>query len=174
MGRMGNSRQLGTSRLDLPPMTAEHTAALAAIYSDPEVARYIGGDRLIPSSIPLQVSAFAEEWSERGYGQSAVIERQTGTMIGRIGLHYWPEWDEIELGYVLARSAQGLGLAAEGANAWIAWAKSEATIDHLIANIHPDNQASIGLAKKLGFSFDRDDTTPSGIPTLIFRLSVPR
>ncbi|MFB9312214.1 GNAT family N-acetyltransferase [Nocardioides plantarum] len=169
---MTGFRGLTTERRDLPPLTSEHTAALAEIHSDPDVARYIGGDRLTAEVIPLQVAAFADEWDERGYGQSAVIERQTGAFVGRIGLHFWPDWNEIELGYILAGSAQGKGLAAEGARAWIDWAKSEAHIDHLIANIHPENQASIGLAKRLGFVFDRDDTTPSGLPTLIFRLPV--
>jgi RimJ/RimL family protein N-acetyltransferase len=33
-------------------------------------------------------------------------------------LHPWPQWDEVELGYVLARHAQGRGLAAEAARVW--------------------------------------------------------
>ena len=123
-------------------------------------------------TIPIQVADFADEWEARGCGQSAVILRASGKFIGRIGMHYWPQWDELELGYVLARSAQGAGLATEGASAWIAWAKSTTPTDYLIANIHPDNAASIGLAKKLGFEFARHDVTPSGLPTLIYRLDL--
>jgi RimJ/RimL family protein N-acetyltransferase len=89
-----------------------------------------------------------------------------------MGLHFWPAWNEVELGYVLGQWAQGKGLAFEGSTRWIEWAKSEPGIDHLIANIHPDNAASIGLAKKLGFTFSRHDTTPSGLPTLIYRLDL--
>jgi hypothetical protein len=33
---------LETERLLMPPLSAEHTAALAGVYADPEVARYIG------------------------------------------------------------------------------------------------------------------------------------
>ncbi len=171
---MNLSPGLDSNRLLLPPLAVEHTDALSTIYADPDVARYVGGDRLTAETIPLQVAAFAEEWEQRGYGQSAVLDRKTGEFLGRIGLHFWPEWNEVELGYVLSRSAQGKGFAFEGSMRWIDWAKSESDIDYLIANIHPDNAASIGLAKKLGFTFSRHDRTPSGLPTLIYRLNASR
>ncbi len=168
---MNSSPGLESKRLLLPPLTVEHTNALSTIYADPDVARFVGGERLTGETIPLQVAAFAEEWEQRGYGQSAALDRDTGEFLGRIGLHYWPEWNEVEIGYILGRSAQGKGLAFEGSMAWINWAKSNSDIEYLIANIHPDNVASIGLAKKLGFTFNRHDRTPSGLPTLIYRLN---
>ncbi len=119
---------------------------------------------------PRPGERFADEWEGRGYGQNATILRETGQFIGRIGLHYWPEWDEVELGYVLARSAQGRGLATEGARAWLDIAAAIPDLDHVIANIHPENHSSTRLAEKLGFAFGRHDTTPSGQPTLIYRL----
>lgn len=169
---MTSSRHLETSRLLLPPLTVEHTAALASIYADPDVARFIGGDRLTQEAIEFQVSSFADEWSQKGYGQSAVLDRRSGEFLGRIGLHFWPAWNEIELGYVLGKEAQGKGIAFEGSVRWIEWAQSQSDVTYLIANIHSANAASIGLARKLGFAFDRHDTTPSGVPTLIYRLNL--
>jgi RimJ/RimL family protein N-acetyltransferase len=52
---------------------------------------------------------------------------------GRISLSYWPEWGDVELGYVLSRATQGQGLAQEGARAWIDWATANLSEDHLIA-----------------------------------------
>jgi RimJ/RimL family protein N-acetyltransferase len=161
---------LGTARLLLPPLTREHSADLVALYSDPDVARYVGGDALNPETIPLQAARFADEWTERGYGQSAVIDRETGAFLGRIGLHHWAAWEEVELGYVLAASAQGRGLAAEESRAWIEWARTEPGIEHLIAVIDPRNAPSLGLATRLGFALDRPDVTPSGTPVLVYRL----
>lgn len=163
--------ELKTPRLSLRPLTTEHRHALGQIYADPDVARYIGGDRLTTEAIDYQISGFAAEWYERGYGQSAVFHKETGDFLGRIGLHYWPNWNEIELGYILGKSAQGQGFATEGSEAWIAWAEANKDIPYIIANIHPDNAASIHRAEKLGFSYDRDDVTPSGLPTLIYRLA---
>jgi len=163
---------LSTERLLLPPLTREHTEQLVGLYADPEVARYVGGESLTPDRVALQAERFAAIWREHGYGQSAVIERETGAFVGRIGLHYWPEWDEVELGYVLAASAQHRGLAAEASAAWIAWARNSLARDHLIAVIDPRNAASVSLALRLGFTVDRDDVTPTGVAVSVYRLEL--
>jgi RimJ/RimL family protein N-acetyltransferase len=86
---------LSTERLLLPPLTEAHSDDLIALYSDPEVARYVGGDALTPRTVPAQAARFAAIWREHGFGQSAVIDRETGAFLGRVGLHYWPAWDEV-------------------------------------------------------------------------------
>jgi RimJ/RimL family protein N-acetyltransferase len=161
---------LTTDRLLLPPLTREHAADLVALYSDPEVARYVGGATLTPETIPLQAERLSDEWRERGYGQSAVIDRATGAFVGRAGLHYWPNWNEVELGYVLAATSQGRGLATEAGRAWIDWARAAPGIDSLIAVIDPRNTPSIAVAGRLGFTLERDDVTPTGVAVHIFRL----
>jgi RimJ/RimL family protein N-acetyltransferase len=161
---------LATERLLLTPISTSHTTALEEVYGDPNVARYVGGDRLTPEMVRLQVEDFAREWEVRGYGQSAVLAREDQRFLGRVGLHYWPAWQEVELGYVLAARAQGRGLATEACRAWIEWSAQSDAVPYLIANIHPENSASIQLASKLGFRFDRHDETPSGLPTEIYRL----
>ena len=159
---------LETERLLLPPLDGRHTAALAAIYADPEVARYIGGDRLDAAGTAAQVARFEEVWREYGFGQSAVLERATGALIGRAGLHPWPAWDEVELGYVLARAAQGRGYATEAARAWLDTAFDVLGLDRLTAVIHPDNGPSRALAERLGFAVHRNDVTPSGAPVVVY------
>jgi RimJ/RimL family protein N-acetyltransferase len=161
---------LSTERLLLPPLGLEHADDLIALYADPEVARYVGGDSLTAETIPGQAARFAAIWREHGYGQSAVHDRETGAFLGRVGLHYWPGWDEVELGYVLAASAQRRGLAAEASRAWIEWARGSLARDHLIAVIDPRNAASVSLALRLGFVFDRDDVTPAGVAVTVYRL----
>lgn len=164
---------LETDRLRLVPLGTGWAAELAEVYADPEVARYIGGDRLGAEGTRNQVALFEQVWRERGYGQSAVIEKASGRMIGRAGLHYWPNWDEMELGYVLARAWQGKGLAREAAQAWVRYTFERLPWDHLIAVIHPANAASITLAERLGFVFDRRDRTPRDVDVSIYRLDAP-
>lgn len=169
---MGTDGTFCTERLQLSPLTPSDTGEMTALYSDPEVSRYVGGERLTPQTVPQQVEAFAAEWAERGYGQSAVRERGSGRFIGRIGLHFWPHWNEVELGYVLRADAQGRGFASEGSRAWIRRAQDQGIAKHLIANIHPENAASIRLARTLDFTFEREDFVPSGLPTLVYRLEL--
>jgi RimJ/RimL family protein N-acetyltransferase len=101
-----------------------------------------------------------------------VIERATGAFLGRVGLHYWPDWNEVELGYVLAAPAQGRGIAVEASRAWIDWARTEPDIDFLTTVIDPRNAPSIGLALRLGFALDRTDVTPTGVAVRVYRLQV--
>ena len=162
---------LETDRLRLVPLDSSRAEELAEIYANPEVARYIGGDRLTGEGTRAQVALFEQVWRARGYGQSALIERATGRMIGRAGLHYWANWDEVELGYVLATNSQGQGLAREAAQAWLQWAQAHLPQDDLIAVIQPANIPSIALAERLGFTFDRCDVTPRDVEVSIYRLN---
>jgi RimJ/RimL family protein N-acetyltransferase len=157
----------------MPPLSEQHAAALAEVYADPEVARYIGGDALGAEGTAAQVQRFESVWRQHGYGQSALIDRETGTLLGRAGLHPWPQWDEVELGYVLAGHAQGRGLATEAARAWLDAAFGELGLRRLTAVIHPDNAPSRALATRLGFRVHREDVTPAGVPVLVYEQARP-
>jgi RimJ/RimL family protein N-acetyltransferase len=158
---------LETERLLMPPLSGEHTGALAEVYADRDVARYIGGATLDPEGTAAQVARFEVVWREHGFGQSALLDRNTGAFLGRAGLHPWPQWDEVELGYVLARDAQGRGLAAEAARAWLDVAFRELGLRRLTAVIHPAKTPSRALAGRLGFRVHREEVTPSGVPVLV-------
>jgi RimJ/RimL family protein N-acetyltransferase len=164
---------LETTRLRLTPLGPELASELWSVYSDPEVARYVGGDSLTAESTREQTERFAQVWKERGYGQSAVILRETGQVLGRIGLSIWPEWGEIELGYALSRAAQGQGIAQEGTRAWIDWATGNLADDHLIAVINPANTPSTRLAHRLGFTVDRRETVRD-TDVVVHRLDLER
>ena len=97
---------LETERLLMPPLSGQHTEALAAVYADPDVARYIGGATLDAEGTAAQVAQIEAIWRVHGFGQSALLDRGTGAFLGRAGLHPWPQWDEVELGFALARHAQ--------------------------------------------------------------------
>ncbi len=68
---------LETERLLLVPLDASRVEELAAVYTHPEVARYIGADRLTAEGTQAQVAAFEQVWREHGYGQSALLEWAT-------------------------------------------------------------------------------------------------
>ncbi|WP_157979811.1 GNAT family N-acetyltransferase [Kribbella monticola] len=155
------------------PLGPEHAVALWNVYSDPLVARYVGGDSLTPDTTREQTERWARTWTDHGYGQSAVILRSTGAFLGRIGLSIWPDWNETELGYALLRSSQGQGLAQEGCRAWIDWAATNLPDDHLIAVINPLNTPSLRLAARLGFTPSRHETV-NDIEVTVHRLNLPR
>lgn len=163
---------LDTRRLRLVPLAESDGKRLAELYSDPEVSRFIGGNRLNYDAATQQAKRFAAVWKAHGFGQSAVVERSSAKFVGRIGLHPWPSWNELELGWVIAQSHQRQGFATEAATAWLEWAADNRKIHELIAVISPENEPSIRTARRLGFAFDREDITPEGTQVVIYRIRV--
>ena len=88
--RLFDSLSLETPRLQLPALDRRHAATPARIYQDDEVARFIGRSTLTDESTRIQVDTFERIWREHEYGQSAMIERSTRQLTGRVGLHHWP------------------------------------------------------------------------------------
>ena len=166
--------QLDTQRLLLPPLTGQHTEGLASVYADAEVAKYIGGSTLDAAATAIQVARFQSIWTTLGYGQSAVIVRASDEFIGRVGLHPWPEWNEVEIGWVIARHAQGQGYATEAASSWVRVAFGELALPRLTSVIDPDNYRSRLLAERLGFAVHRTDVTATGIHVVVYERLAPR
>src|ERR1035437_9616274 len=70
---------LETDRLRLVPLDSSRAEELAEIYADPEVARYIGGDRLTGEGTRAQVAGFEQVW--RGRTRLRPGHRQPGTRV---------------------------------------------------------------------------------------------
>ena len=144
-----------TERLLLRPVTVEDAEALAAIYTDPEVVRYVRGLDL--EGTRGQLARFADEWATRGIGVFAVVEPETGDFIGRSGVKYWPEFNFTEVGWVLRRDRWGRGLATEAGRASLDYAFAHTDLDLVTAIIAKGNDASFTVARKLGMTPLRDD-----------------
>ena len=165
---------LATERLLLPPLGRQHAEQLARVYADEEVARYIGDTSFDTAATAAQVAAFESVWTTLGYGQSAVIVRASGEFIGRVGLHPWPEWDEVAIAWVVARHMQGQGYAKEAVSCWLGVAFGELSLPRVTAVIHPDNRVSRVLAERFGFTLHRTDVTAAGTQVLVYeRLGSP-
>jgi RimJ/RimL family protein N-acetyltransferase len=147
---------IDTARLLLRQLTTADLDELVAIHAEAEVARFMGAfDR-------IRVSAWLDQnqrdWSERGYGRLAIVDRATGQILGRSGLKYWPEFQETEVGWLLRPDAWGHGFATEAARACIEWGFHGLRLPHITAMIRPDNRRSIRVADRLGMSPLRHDT----------------
>ncbi len=158
---------LGTQRLLMPPLSAEHTATLAEVYADPEVTRYIGGAALDAEGTAAQVVRFEEIWREYGFGQSALLDRGTGAFVGRAGLHPWPQWDEVRARLRPRPARAGPRPRRRGRPGMARRRLHPVGSRPLTAVIHPGNAPSRALATPLGFRVHREDVTPSGVRVLI-------
>lgn len=141
---------LRTERLVLRRWQPGDAEPFAALNADPEVTRFVGGPMTREASDAM-VARFEAFLDERGYGRWAVEE--AGTLVGFAGLGTHPfVGGAIEIGWRLARHAWGRGVATEAARAVVDVAFGEAGLDRIVAVVHPDNAASIGVCRKLGMT----------------------
>jgi RimJ/RimL family protein N-acetyltransferase len=64
----------------------------------------------------------------------------------------WLQFEETEVGWAFRRDAWVHGYATEAARACLEWGFGSLDVPYLTAMIHPDNEASIQLARRLGMS----------------------
>ena len=143
--------QLETERLLLRMWREDDDfEAYAKICADPEVMRFLGGKVLNRMDAWRNMATMIGHWHLRGYGHWAVVEKASRRFIGRIGFMNPEGWPGFELGWTLARHAQGKGYATEGARRALEYAFTEMDRDHVISLINPLNAASIRVAERLG------------------------
>src|SRR4051812_41780178 len=151
----------------LRPIELSDLDDLVALGSDPDVTRFLGN--LDHPSAKERICLAQREWSQRGYGMLAILERAGQRFLGRGGLKYWPQFDETEVGWVLRRDAWGYGYATEAARACLGWGFASFEVPYLTAMIRPENGASIRLARRLGMAPLRSDVL-LGVAVVVFSL----
>lgn len=167
---------LETPRLALRALAPGDLDALAAMYADPEVMRYIGtggprGRDDAARAIDRQLTVYVE----RGFGEWAAVLRESGDMVGLCGLIVWPDiegTEELEVAYLLAREAWGRGLGTEVAGAIRDWAVRELGRRRLVSCIYPEHSASIHVAQKIGMRYEKDFLY-EGEPMALYAWSAP-
>ena len=145
-----------TDRLSLRPLTLADVEEFVALHADPRVNRFVGSYTR-PQALK-RLAAIERQWTDRGHGPVAIELTSTGEFIGRSGLRYWEEFDEIELGWTLRAQSWGRGYATEAAQACLDWGFRRLTMDYVTALIRPGNDASVRVAQRLGFTVRREDT----------------
>jgi [ribosomal protein S5]-alanine N-acetyltransferase len=159
---------LTTERLVLRPLRESDLDALAAIYADPKVMRFLGGPRTredTRTGLDWIIAAHREQ----GFGLWAATLRADGTLIGRCGILVQDVEGatEHEIAYLLGSQWWGRGYATEAAAAIRDHARAQLGRGRLISLIDPENAASKAVATRIGMHHERD-LTFEGHPTMLF------
>ena len=128
---------------------------LREIFSDPESALRLpalageyGGSR---TAAALRLSQYIEHvYPFYGCGYWCLCLKDSGKVIGMAGLSM--ESGEPELGYIVHPSFRRRGYGLEACRAIVSYAVNELGIARIIAVIPPENEASLSLIRKLGFT----------------------
>ena len=166
---------LETKRLVLRHLELTDLEALFALYSDPEVKRYIPDAPLTLAEAKKEL-----EWFLNGHpkhpelGLWATIHKETGQFIGRCGLLPW-EIDgrsEVEVAYLIDKAHWGQGLGTEAAQAILDYGFENLRLSRLICLIERENSASMRVAEKIGMTLEREGADEHG-PFLLFSKNRP-
>jgi ribosomal-protein-alanine N-acetyltransferase len=128
--------------------------ALHAVYSDPSTARFLAGDP--PATIDATIAHIERKMrhaAEHGFAPFAMVELESGRVIGECGLQLLEDGPEVELGYKLGREHRGRGYATEASRACLDHGFEQLALDRIVAVAWPENAASIRVMEKAGMTF---------------------
>jgi RimJ/RimL family protein N-acetyltransferase len=149
-----------TERLVLRELVAGDEDALASMFADEDVMRFIGtGGARDRNAARETIERERAAYASRGWGEWATVERSSGDVIGLCGLILWPDVDgeeELEVAYLLDKAAWGKGYATEAATAIRDWAIVELGRTRLVSFVYHDNIESMKVARKLGMTWEKD------------------
>jgi ribosomal-protein-alanine N-acetyltransferase len=151
---------LETPRLVLRAFTPDDAAALYDVSVElarhPDMPRFLGA---LPASVSDALGTLERgalrDYDVHGYGRHAVVLKETGKVIGFHGLKREEQVGETELGYRLSPAHWGKGLASEAAKVLVEHAWRGLGLPRIVSLIHPDNEASKNVARKLGMTMER-------------------
>ena len=145
-----------TERVVLRPHRIEDFDAYQAMWSDPEVTRFIGGRAHTREESWVRFLRHAGTWSMLGYGYWAIEAKDGGALVGEVGFQDMkrdiePSIEGVpEAGWALAPAFHGLGLATEAIGRATAWLDANHG-GRTVCIIAPGNTGSISVARKCGF-----------------------
>ena len=148
---------LETERLILRGHRLEDFDALARMWADPDVARFIGGKPATREESWARLLRYAGHWRLLGFGYWAVVLKDGGQFIGDVGFANWqreitPSLEGMpEGGWVFSSVAHGRGIATEAVRAAVAWGDSHFGSKTTTCIIGLENAASIRVAEKSGY-----------------------
>ncbi len=166
---------LRTDRMTLDPWTEADFKLLGDLARTPAVMRYIGDGTTWSDARIADVGAHVvDHWHRYGFGWR--VARVEAVPVGLIALNFAGEGagvdaSEYEIGWWLAPSAWGRGLAREGAAAVRDEAFERVGAPSIVARIQPANAGSLGVAAAIGLSHDTESVGRGGEPIAVLRLS---
>jgi ribosomal-protein-alanine N-acetyltransferase len=149
---MDTQPTLASARLLLRPFTLADAPDVHRLVSQRDIAS-------TTVSIPHPYEeGMAAEWIEkhgpefaRGEGVVyAVTLRETGELMGAVGLSLVPAHRRAELGYWIGRPYWGHGYATEAARELVRWGFAELGLHRVVAHYMTHNTASGSVMKKIG------------------------
>lgn len=144
-----------TERLRFRKFTLDDLPLLIDQRSDPEVNKYLGGEkRQNPEALAERIRFYIDCYEKFGFGTCAMIWKETGEVIGSAGIQPLENTGEVEVAYNMIRRFWGKGIGTEAAKGWLQFGFETAELDRIVAIAIPENKSSIRIMKKIGMTYE--------------------
>ena len=134
-----------TERCLIRELSLSDLPALYELYDKPGMTDYVEPLYDYETELEYQKAYIENMYGFYEYGMWLVFSKETGELIGRAGLEH------NEMGYMIAPELQNRGYATEVCRFIIDYARENTDFEELYCRIDERNEASVRLAKKLGF-----------------------
>lgn len=155
-----------STRLRFQPLTVDDIDLVIQQWTDPEVVRYVADRIYTEEELRDEIPMYCRRCGEEGIGVWRLTEKASGEKIGTALLLPMPielddtDWNlllgegipdgDIEVGYILKRSAWGKGFASEACARMLRFAFEETPLREVVACTDPENVASQHVLTKCG------------------------
>ena len=144
-----------TERLLVRELNEADAGFYLAMLNDPDFKAYIAdrGVRTEEQALASMEDRIFTSYEVHGFGMWLVLRGDTGEAVGMAGLVKRDFLEYVDLGYSFLPSGRGAGFATEAARGVMDYAEAASGLERLAAITAPDNDASIGVLERLGFSY---------------------
>lgn len=158
-----------TLRLIFRDWTTADLTTLHSFCSDPAVMQFVrDGEPWTLDRTKQWIEDSRELTRTKGYCRWALILKETSALIGFCG--FVPADDGAEIGWRLAQSAWGKGLATEAARRVLEYGFDTLGFQRIFATVQSPNRSSIRVCEKLGMKLERS-LLRNGREVLVYSIS---
>jgi [ribosomal protein S5]-alanine N-acetyltransferase len=147
---------LETPRLLLRPFT---------LADAPDVTRYVGERDVAAQTLSIDhpypdgaaekwIGAHAAKYAAGKLASFAITERESGALVGAIGLHVVPPHGRAEVGYWIGKPFWGRGYATEAGRAMLRFGFETLGLNKIHGAVFTKNPASDRVIRKLGMKWE--------------------
>jgi len=152
-----------TERLRLRELRKSDLEGMFELDSNPNVHKYLGNKPIKTKTEAQKIlDSVLQQYTERGIGRFAVIEKASGDFIGWSGLRLNTEYNMngftkyYDVVYRLIERFWGKGYATESGKASVDYAFNTMKLPELYATTEISNQASHNALLKIGLQYKTD------------------
>lgn len=154
---------LETERLILRRFNVDDAEFILKLVNEPSFLRYIGDKKVrnVEDARQYILNGPVASYEQNQFGLNLVELREAHTPAGMCGLLKREELSSPDIGFAFLPEFWNRGFAFEAATAVLQDARERMRLQRILAITSLDNDASIKLLQRLGFTFDSVITLPA-------------